>query len=940
MTTDRIRIKELAIELAVSTKDLIQALREMGIEAKSQMSSMNDIEANDLKARFRGETVATKVDRQEIQPGQIVRRRRHPTLAAPIVTLAPKIPIIEASETPITEIVAQPSHAQQLEPEPEPQMSLTRIMVHSGEYVTPITDAPYTAATPDDEDADPHTPKRRKKKKEVIIGPQVRVISMPEPDAAQPTTRPAYDSFRPTGQRTSSPRPGSPTGQRTSSPRPGSPTGQRTSSPRPGSPTGQRTSSPRPGSPTGQRTSSPRPGSPGRPMPTPSIIENRERIRDTNPFIESAEVARRRRIAGGTNTVAGKGRRMVDFTPALSEEEERRRTSLNIKKRKGCNHSCEPEHDVFGTQPMKAAKRKIRVEEYIRVADLAHQMGIKAQAIIKMLFDLGTLATINHALDIVSATMVAAKFGYEVEKSGFSEVDALALAEPDIPESLKPRPPVVTIMGHVDHGKTSLLDSIRKTKVALNEAGGITQHIGAYHVMTRHGEIVFLDTPGHEAFTAMRARGAQITDIVVLVVAADDGVMEQTREAVNHSRAADVPIVVAVNKIDKEGADPDRVKRELSDLGLLPEDWGGDTIFTHVSAKKHIGLNELLEMILLQAEVLDLKANPNKPARGRVIEARLDKGRGSMATLLVQEGTLCQGDNVVCGLFSGRVRALFNDQGKKVKGAGPATPVEVQGLEGVPEAGDEFSVIKDEKLARRIATGRQTKEREKTLAKKAKVTLETFLKSSPDKKTETKNLNLVLKADVQGSLEAVADALIKLSTDEVKVKIIHAGAGAISESDTMLAAASEAIVIGFNVRPAANVKEIAASEGVEIRFYDIIYKLVNDIKDAMSGMLSPTVREIYLGQAEVRQTFSIPKAGTIAGCYMADGKITRAAEIRLLRNGVVTYNGRVSSLKRFKEDAKEVLKGFECGIGLDKFTDMKIGDIIEAFESIEEARIL
>ena len=554
-----------------------------------------------------------------------------------------------------------------------------------------------------------------------------------------------------------------------------------------------------------------------------------------------------------------------------------------------------------------------------------------------MLFSsFGVMATINQTLDFDTASLVASEFGYEVEKTGFSEDEYLISKDADSPESLKPRPPVVTIMGHVDHGKTSLLDAIRKSHVTSGEAGGITQHIGAYHVKTKRGDIVFLDTPGHEAFTAMRARGAQITDLVILVVAADDGVMEQTREAINHSRAANVPIMVAVNKMDKPGADPDRVLRELAELGLQPEDWGGDTIVARVSAKTRQGLDELLEMVALQSEIMELKANPDKPARGHIVEARLDKGRGPVATVLIQEGTLHHGDNFVCGQFSGRVRALLTDQGKKVKEAGPSMPVEVQGVEGVPEAGEEFIVVADEKVARRIADARASKQRERDLAQESRVTLETFL-SQHAGDHETMTLNLVVKADVQGSLEAIIEALNKQSTDKVAVHVVHGGTGAISESDILLASASQAIIIGFNVRPTAKIKEVAEHENVDIRFYNIIYKLVEDIKSAMAGLLAPVQREVYLGQAEVRNTFNLPKVGTIAGCYVADGKIQRHAGVRLLRDGVVVYTGKIASLKRFKDDAKEVVKGNECGAGLENFNDIKVGDVIEAFETVEEA---
>ncbi|MBR3881601.1 MAG: translation initiation factor IF-2, partial [Mailhella sp.] len=541
------------------------------------------------------------------------------------------------------------------------------------------------------------------------------------------------------------------------------------------------------------------------------------------------------------------------------------------------------------------------------------------------------------------AELVAGDFGItlELQREETSEEKLFSYfdQENDDTENLVTRPPIVTIMGHVDHGKTSLLDAIRKTSVTSGEAGGITQHIGAYHVKTKRGDIVFLDTPGHAAFTAMRARGAQLTDLVVLVVAADDGVMDQTREAINHSRAAGVPIMVAVNKIDKETANPDRVLRELAELGLQAEDWGGDTIVGMVSAKTGKGLDDLLELIALQAEILELKANPDKPARGHVVEAKLDKGRGPVATVLVQEGTLRQGDVFVCGVFSGRVRAMFNDQGRKIKEAGPSMPVEIQGFDGVPEAGEEFVVLADEKTARRIAESRATKLREKELAKVSRVTLENFLSQRADAK-EALVLNVVLKADVQGSLEAITEYLRKISTEKVRIEIIHGGAGAISESDVMLATASNAIIIGFNVRPTAKVKEVAEQEQVDIRFYDIIYKLGEEIKAAMAGMLAPVSKEVYLGQAEVRDTFSVPKVGVIAGCMVTDGKLTRNAQARLLRDGVVVYTGRIASLKRHKDDAREVVRNLECGVGLENFHDIKLGDVIEAFEMVEEAASL
>ncbi len=632
------------------------------------------------------------------------------------------------------------------------------------------------------------------------------------------------------------------------------------------------------------------------------------------------------------------GRRTVDFQQngsfdaQMDENETPRIRSSRNRKKKAVQAA------PVVTQPLKAAKRKVRIEGTIRISDMAQQMSLKANELIKVLFNLGIMATINQSIDFDTASILAAEFKYEVEKTGFEEKDYLEPSAPDRPEDLKPRPPVVTIMGHVDHGKTSLLDAIRKTHVTSGEAGGITQHIGAYHVRTKNGDVVFLDTPGHEAFTAMRARGAQITDLVILVVAADDGVMEQTREAVNHARAANVPIIVAVNKMDKPGANPDRVLRELAEMGLQAEEWGGNTIVCKVSAKTHEGLDELLELLALQSEVMELKANPDKPARGHIIEAKLDKGRGAVATVLIQEGTLHQGDTFVCGTFSGRVRALLNDQGKKVKEAGPSIPVEVQGFTGVPVAGEEFAAIEDEKVARRIADARAIAQREKELASETKVTLESFLAGTGN--DEQKTLNLVVKADVQGSLEAVQGSLQKASTDKVTVNVVHGGTGAITESDILLASASKAIIIGFNIRPTAKIKEVAAHENVDIRFYDIIYKLVDDVKNAMAGLLAPVEKEVYLGQAEVRKTFSLPKVGTIAGSYVADGKIVRNAGARLLRDGVVVWTGTISSLKLFKDDAKEVARGKECGIGLENFNDIKDGDIIEAFETVQEAATL
>lgn len=588
-----------------------------------------------------------------------------------------------------------------------------------------------------------------------------------------------------------------------------------------------------------------------------------------------------------------------------------------------------PEEPPVEPAVAKVGKKKIKIDEAITVANLSKQMGQKAGEVIKKLLMLGLPASINQALDFDTAAVVAGEFDFEVEKVGFEEEEVLQTQE-DRQEDLVPRPPVITVMGHVDHGKTSLLDAIRHTNVISGEAGGITQHIGAYDVQLENGHVVFLDTPGHEAFTSMRARGAKVTDIVILLVAADDGVMQQTVEAINHAKAAEVPIIVAINKIDKPNANIERTRRQLADHGLIPGEWGGDTTMVEISAKKKIGIEELLEMVLLQAELLELKANRNKPARGRVIESKLDKGRGPVATILIQEGTLKAGDIYVCGVNSGRVRNMFNDRGKRLEEAGPSTPVEVLGFSGVPNAGDQFIVLTDEKQAKLVAEHRSVKLREKELTRTSKVTLESLFDQIRD--GEIKELNVILKTDVHGSQEAIADSMSKLSTPEVKVNLIHNATGAITETDIMLAAASNAIVIGFNVRGDAKTMELAEQENVDVRYYDIIYQLLSDIRDAMVGMLEPVYQEQVMGRAEVRQTFQVPKIGMIAGSYVLDGKVERGAKVRVLRDQVVVYDGKVGSLRRFKEDAKEVKAGFECGIGIDNFNDIKVNDILEVYE--------
>jgi len=582
----------------------------------------------------------------------------------------------------------------------------------------------------------------------------------------------------------------------------------------------------------------------------------------------------------------------------------------------------------------KAIKRRIKIDDAIVLSELAKRMGIKSGEMIKTLMGMGVMATVNQSIDYDTAVLVAGEFDYEVERAAFEEEEILK-QKTDSPEKLQERPPVVTIMGHVDHGKTSLLDVIRKTHVTETEAGGITQHIGAYLVATDNGEIAFLDTPGHEAFTAMRARGAKVTDIVILVVAADDGVMPQTIEAINHAKAADVPIIVAINKIDKANADPERVKRELAENGLTPEDWGGDTIFIQVSAKQEQGIDEMLEMISLQSEVLELKANPDKLAFGHVVEAKIDTGRGPVATVLVQDGTLRNGDPVVCGIHFGKIRALLDDKGVQVESAGPSIPVEILGLSGVPVAGDEMIALDDERSARQVSMHRIQRQRSKELAQTNRVSLENLFEQM--QQGEVKDLNLIIKADVHGSIEALTEALTKLSNEEVKVNVVHSATGTVTESDIPLAAVSNAIIFGFNVRPTPKVQAIAAEENVDMRFYSVIYDVIKDVKGAMVGLMESTYKEHILGSADVREIFQIPKVGTIAGCHVTDGKFDRGQNIRVVRDGVVLYEGKNSSLRRFKDDAKEVQAGYECGIGIERFNDIKTGDVLECYY-LEEIR--
>lgn len=635
---------------------------------------------------------------------------------------------------------------------------------------------------------------------------------------------------------------------------------------------------------------------------------------------------------GGRNNNQNRGGKNNNQRGGFNQQN---RSGKNTKKKGKTNYSTTPP-----TPPKpKELPEKIVFSESLTVGELAKKLYREPSEIIKKLFLLGVVATINQSLDKDAIELICSEYGVEVEEEIKVDITDLDVyfenaAEEDAGH-LEERPPVVTIMGHVDHGKTTLLDSLRNTKVTLGEAGGITQHIGAYQLDVRGKKITFLDTPGHAAFTAMRARGAQITDITILVVAADDGVMPQTIEAINHAKAARMPIIVAVNKIDKPQANADRVMQELTEYELIPEDWGGDTIFAPISAKFGEGLDNLLDMILLVSEVEELKANPERRAIGTVVEAELDKGRGSVATLLVQDGTLNIGDPIVVGNTFGRVRAMVNDLGRRVKKVGPSTPVEITGLSGVPQAGDRFVVFEDEKTARSVGETRAAKALQEQRSATNRVSLDNLFEHM--KAGEMKEVNVIIKADVQGSVEALAASLRKIDVEGVNVKIIHTAVGAINESDITLAAASNAIVIGFNVRPTTQAREGAENEGVDIRLHRVIYKAIEEIEAAMKGMLDPEYEEKIIGQALVRQTFNVSKVGTIAGCYVTDGKITRDSGVRLIRDGIVVFEGTLSTLKRFKDDAKEVAKGFECGITIENFNDIKEDDVIEAYvmEEIE-----
>jgi translation initiation factor IF-2 len=904
------RIGNLAKELKMDVGELIHRLRdELGLQEKITYLSLLDDETV-ARARQTITTAAPQVE--ELRVGDKVKRRRRVAPPPPVIPPAPP-----PEEAPEAEAAPPPPPKPAIKPR-KPKETVARVV----SLPPKEKPAPIEVAPPPPPAAEPPAAPEVTTAVTPEITPEIPeaapVTPPPPPAATAPAAAPKPPQTADSGaalkrQRGKAKKKEMPARIISLPP-------EKPATPPPAAPVHRPAAAERPAArPTGARPA-PAAARPGAGPAKPPVVVEEKKAGQGKKKIKrpDTEAARAKPV---------KKREVRERADLYSGAEGETRGS---GRRKGMKKAIKKVSKSELTVP-KAIKRRVKVGESITVGELAKRMGIKSGAIIKQLMQMGVIATINYPIDFESATIVAGEFGYEVEHASMQEEDLLAVAPRQGGEAT-PRPPVVTIMGHVDHGKTSLLDAIRRTRVTEGEAGGITQHIGAYYVNLpeKQGEVVFLDTPGHEAFTAMRARGAKVTDLVVLVVAADDGVMEQTTEAINHARAAGVPLVVAVNKIDKPNANAERVKRELSTAGVVSEEWGGDVLFTEVSAKKRIGIKELLEKILLQAEILDLKAVANAPASGWIIESRLDKGRGPVGTVLVQEGTLKPGDYFVCGPQYGRVRALFDDRGEKVDEVPPGLPAEVQGFNGVPEAGDEFLVLEDERKAKQIAMMRQQKQRESTLARISRVTLEKLYQQVRD--GAVKELKMVLKADVHGSIEALAKALSELGTKDIKVSLIHSGLGEVSESDIMLASASDAIVVGFNVRANPKALALAEQEQVDVRYYDIIYALLQDIHAALEGLLEPIVEEKVMGRAEVRQVFSITKVGTIAGCMVLDGKIERNSLARVLRQGKkVSEGGKINSLKRFKEDAKEVLAGYECGIGIDRFNEYKEGDIIEAY---------
>jgi translation initiation factor IF-2 len=949
------RVHEIAKELKafgidLDNKEVVTELTALGYDVKSHSSSLEDDQATSAVQRIVEKRKPRAAPPPVAAKGFVVRRR------AP----GPEVPHTNGTPAGTTH-TAEPLHAPEaMVPEAQPETAAPPAPHLPAE---PAPAAPMAAELPPAEPAAPA--------EAAPAEPAAAPSAPPSAVPAAPRFRPAQIISRPPpqGLRPGQTPPGR--GPGTLGQRPGAPAGARGGPARPGASVQMRPGTgapPRGGGPGRSGPSAPG-GAPGesrglRPTATQAVVISRplisvRRVTPSSTAHKNIPMAPGRKAIGEVRELKvvpdhlGRGREFVDVT---KKKDDAQRGKKRATERDGTQVKQEMDSVLWGRVqiPVRGKKRKptkkgqktqitemaeekkiIRLQEAISVSDLGQRMGVKTTDIVRKLMAGGTPTTANQLIDADTAAIIAADYGWKVEKVGFEVEDHLPEVQ-ERPEDERARPPVVTVMGHVDHGKTSLLDSIRQANVAAGEAGGITQHIGAYSVATAKGDITFLDTPGHEAFTAMRARGANVTDLVILVVAADDGVMPQTLEAISHAKAAKVPIVVAINKMDLAGANPDRVKKDLAAQELVPEEWGGDTIMVPVSARTKQGIDLLLENVLLQAEVLELTANPNRPAVGAIIEAKLEKGRGPVATVLVREGTLRTGDAIVSGIEYGRLRAMKDGRGQTVKQVLPGYPAEVVGLSGVPTAGDVLNVVEDEKAAKEIADHRALKERQSELGKTVKASLETLLARAKAGE-EAKELRLVLKGDVQGSLEAVAQAVTKLASPKVGVDIIHKGVGAMTESDVMLAAASKGLVVGFNVKPESGAEAAAKAQGVSLYTYSIIYELIDGMKVAMTGLLEPIRTEKKLGRAEVRNTFNVPRLGTIAGVAVVDGVIRRSAQVRIIREGKPVGAGKVASLKRFKDDVREVEKGFECGVGIEGFNEFKAGDLIEAFE-IEETR--
>jgi len=959
----KIRINDLARELEVKSKAILDVLTEVGItEKKTHSSSVEEHEAEKVRAHFRAaeaqsapsrssratretDEIKTKIDLSHIsKPGDVLKlitkQKETPAPAAPARPAAPPLEAKPAAAAPPAATTATPAVAKPPAP-PAPAPRLITPQTVARPVARPPVMPPTAPVKP------PAPPAAPVSSAPPVAAPPRPPVS-PAPPASATTEIQAQASAPPAAVPAASATPAAPAPPKPTAPPPVQPrmivpqTGPRPvykapppKPPQPGVPIGANRPAPGrpvPGQPIFQR---PRPQVPGGPRPP---LRPGER-RPMHPTRQSPTGARPLGVGPGAPLAPPGPTRPGSRPGGPSRRPGQRYVPRGVKE--GPMKGYVPPPRLSLSNEPQPITRNITITEGISVKDLAEKLGIRAKDLIARLLVRGVFATINQTLDAELASEMARFFGAETNVISFEEqaqkeiAEAAATSEDGATEAV-PRPPVVTIMGHVDHGKTTLLDSIRSTAVAEGEAGGITQHIGAYKVQVQDSEspaygreIVFLDTPGHEAFTRMRARGAKSTDIVVLVVAADDGVMPQTLEAIDHAHAAEVPIIVAVNKIDKPEAMPDRVKKQLADRGLMPEDWGGTTVFVDVSAKKKTNLNLLMEMICLVADLQELRANPTRSASGVVLEAKLDRGRGPVATVLVQDGTLRAGDNFVVGNVYGKVRAMFDDRSAQLEEAPPSTPVEILGMEGLPQAGDQFVVVADRDKARGISEYREQKAREAALAKSSRVSLEGLAEQL--KTAGTKELNIILKGDVGGSVEVLSDLLLKLSNEKVRLKVLRAGVGAITESDVLLASASNAIIIGFNVRPERKAQELAEQDKVDIRLHSIIYELQDEIKRAMTGLLEPTIKETYQGRADVRETFRIPKVGTIAGCQVTDGLIKRDSEVRLLRDNVVVFKGKVASLRRFKDDASEVRNGMECGIAIANYSDIKIGDVIEAF---------